>query len=187
MPPLDRQASNRKITSGEGGLPIAWLLPLVLAGLVLVTVIPVMLLGFFGARDNTNRLLRDRSELVLDSVVGRVAAHLGPVRAQLAYAAEAVRRGALDAADEPAMKNYSAGTLAGVPQVNGLSFVRPDLTVRRHNRAGHESFEDAAATLAAVKQGLAEDRTDPGPRWIGREAVRLCRSFPPHRTADHPP
>jgi hypothetical protein len=55
-------------------MPIAWLLPLVLAGLVLVAIVPVVLLGYYGARDNTGRLLRDRSELVLDSVVDRIAA-----------------------------------------------------------------------------------------------------------------
>ena len=53
----------------EGGLPIAWLLSLVLIGLVLVAVLPVVLLGYFGARENTGRLMRDRSELVLDGVV----------------------------------------------------------------------------------------------------------------------
>jgi hypothetical protein len=99
----------------EGGTPLAWLLSLVLAALVLATVVPVVLLGYLGAQDNTSRLLRDRSELVLDVVIDRIAVHLGPVRAQLAYAAEAVRRGALDPQDEVAMRAYIAGSLAGAP------------------------------------------------------------------------
>ncbi|WP_375458587.1 hypothetical protein [uncultured Enterovirga sp.] len=95
----DDPAPSRPAASDEGGTPIAWLLPLILAGLVLATVVPVVLLGFFGAWDNTNRLLGERSELVLDLLVDRLAGHLEPVRAQLAYAAEAVRREALDVVD----------------------------------------------------------------------------------------
>ena len=163
----DELAQSRPAGSGEGGTPIAWLLPLILAGLVLATVIPVVLLGFFGARDNTNRLLGERSELVLDILVDRLAGHLEPVTAQLAYAAEAVRRGALDVENETAVSTYLAGSLAGVPQVNAVTLVRPDETVRRHDRAGHRSFDQTVATLAAVQRSIAENRTDPGLRWVG--------------------
>jgi adenylate cyclase len=152
---------------GEGGTPIIWLLPLVLAGLVLGTVVPVVLLGYLGARENTTGLLRDRGELVLDVVVDRVAAHLDPVRALLAYAAEAVRRGALDPQDDVAMRAYIAGSLAAAPQINGISFVRPDQTVRRHNRSEHASYEETSAMLLAVQQSIADERTDSGLRWVG--------------------
>jgi adenylate cyclase len=153
--------------SGEIGTPIVWLLPTILAILVLATVTPVVLLGYLGAEDNTRRLLRDRSELVLDAVIERIGAHLGPVRAQLAYVAEAVRRGALNPQDEIAMRAFIAGSLAAAPQVNGISFVRPDLTVRRHNRAGHQSFEETSAMLSAVQQSIADDRIDSALRWVG--------------------
>lgn len=95
----------------ERGMPIAWLLPLVLTVLVLAAVVPVVLLGYLGARDNTDRLMRDRSELLLDVVVDRVAAHLDPVRAQLASIAEAVKTGKLDPQDESVMGTYIAGAL----------------------------------------------------------------------------
>jgi HAMP domain-containing protein len=163
----DARTSAPAPTSGESGMPIAWFLPLVLAGLVLGAVLPVVLLGYLGARDNTSRLLRDRAELLLDVVVDRLAAHLGPVRAQVAYVADAVQRGALDTRDEAAMRGYLAGALAGTPQANAISFVRPDLTVRRVNRTDHAGYEETAATLPAVQRSIEEGKTDPVLRWVG--------------------
>jgi len=137
----------------EGGMPIAWLLSLVLIGLVLVAVLPVVLLGYFGARENTGRLMRDRSELVLDVVVQRITAHLDPVRAQLQHVALAVRQGVLNPDDESAMGAFVNGALAATPQVTGIAFVRPDLTVRRYNRSDYQPYDEAsAANLPAVTQ-----------------------------------
>jgi adenylate cyclase len=165
--PREGQHHSPAVSPSEGGMPIAWLLPLVLTALVLVAVIPVALLGYLGARDNTDRLMRDRSELVLDVVVDRVAAHLDPVWAQLAYISEAVRTGALDPQDESAMGGYIAGTLAATPQVTGIAFVRPDLTVRRINRFGHESYEETVAMPKPVRQSVDQARSEPGLRWFG--------------------
>jgi class 3 adenylate cyclase len=149
-------------------MPIAWLLPLVLTVLVLTAVVPVVLLGYLGARDNTDRLMRDRGELVLDVVVHRVAAHLNPVHAQLAHIADAVRNGALDPQDEAAMGVYVAGALAGTPQVNGIAVVRPDLTVRRFHRRGHQSYEETAVMPPAVRQSVDESRSAAGRlSWFG--------------------
>ena len=129
--------------------------------------VPVVLLGYLGARDNTSHLLGSRSELVLDVVVDRVAAHLGPVLTQLAYVGEAVRRGALDPQDDLAMRAYIAGSLAAAPQVNSISFVRPDLTVRRHDRTGHASYEETPDMLSAVQQSIANERIRFGPALGG--------------------
>ncbi|MER9648679.1 adenylate/guanylate cyclase domain-containing protein [Mesorhizobium sp. M0199] len=164
-PPVKQ--NDRPGFPAERGLPIAWLLPLVLTGLVLVAVIPVLLLGYLGARDNTDRLMRDRSELVLDVLVDRIKAHLDPVRGQLAYVADAVKRGALDTRDEAAMDFYIAGALAGTPQVNDVAFARPDFTVRRTNRQGSESYEETVNMPPTVRQSLMESRTDRGLRWFG--------------------
>lgn len=151
----------------ERGLPIAWLLPLVLTGLVFAAVIPVLMLGYLGARDNTDRLMRDRSELILDLLVDRIRVHLNPVHAQLAYVSDAVARGALDPRDQAAMDTYLAGALAATPQVNDIAFARPDLSVRRTNRQGSESYDETTDMPPAVRQSLAESLTDAGPRWFG--------------------
>ncbi|WP_375458586.1 hypothetical protein [uncultured Enterovirga sp.] len=65
------------------------------------------------------------------------------------------------------MTAFLAGSLAAVPQVNAVAFVRPDGTVRRHERTGHASFDEMAATLPGVQRSIAENRTDPGLRCAG--------------------
>lgn len=160
-------AGTRQSSPVERGVPIAWLLPVALTVLVLAATVPVVLLGYLGASNNTDRLMRDRSELILDSVIDQIVAHLDPVRAQLAYVGRAVRTGALDPQDESAMGTYIAGALAGTPQVSGIAFVRPDLTVRHIDRKGHESYEDTATLPLAVRESVDASRTDPGLRWFG--------------------
>jgi adenylate cyclase len=39
--------------------------------------------------------------------------------------------------------------------------------VRRHNRAEHQSYDETAAMLSAVQQSIADNRVDPGLRWVG--------------------
>lgn len=73
IPSLGSQA-NPNLSSGEGGMPIGWFLPLVVAGLTVAALLPVVTIGCLGAENNTSRLLRDRSELVLAVVADRVAA-----------------------------------------------------------------------------------------------------------------
>jgi len=92
--PPPNKASRR--LSRETGMPIALLLPLVLIVLVLASVVPVVMLGYLGASDNTERLMRDRSELILDTIVDQISGHLDPVHSLLDYIADAVASGALE-------------------------------------------------------------------------------------------
>ena len=151
-PSSDRRARARAAPPGEGGLPIAWLLPLVLAALVLAAVLPVMLLGYFGARDNTSRLLRDRSELVLDVVVERVAAALD---------AELIGMG-------------SAGAKA-MAVVDG----RADIYL---HAGGQYEWDNCAPVAVALAAGLHASRIDGSPlrlRMDGRGIYRWATTSLP--------
>lgn len=118
------------------GLPISLLLPLVLVALVLVTVVPVLAMGYFGARENTSRLLRDRSELALDAVETKVRGLLKPPATQLAFIAAALRSGRIDLEDGAALDAFLLGALAAAPQIEALKLYLPDGTVRRYGREG---------------------------------------------------
>lgn len=152
----------------EGGLPITWLLSLTLIGLVLTAVLPVVALGYYAARESTGRLLRDRSELVLDLVVERLSAHLDPVRAQMTYLAAAIREGRLDPNDDAGMAHFVLGALAATPQVVGISVTRSNLSVRRYDRADGRSYDTLDASIfPAVVRSVEDARVDPEPRWFG--------------------
>ncbi|MDQ4061434.1 MAG: adenylate/guanylate cyclase domain-containing protein [Pseudomonadota bacterium] len=148
------------------GIPITRLLPPAFAALVVVTVLPVLVLGFLGARDNTYRLLRDRNELTIDGLTERVAAHLDPVRAQLDYIAQAIDQGGVDPADAAALGRFIAGALAATPQVAGIAHFLPDGTMRRYNRSDYQVHEENWAHLAGVVEALAEARGGRGARWV---------------------
>jgi len=148
-------------------MPIRVYLPLVLGGLVVLGMLPVIALGFFAARDNTSRLLRDKTELVADSLVERIAAHLDPVAAQLDYLADRVQRGEIDPADKPRFELAIRAAMAGTPQVVGMALFKPDGTVVRY---GRDDWGDATK----IRPGSYPDagmvlelaRRDSGRRWL---------------------
>ncbi|WP_375462277.1 cache domain-containing protein, partial [uncultured Enterovirga sp.] len=129
---------------------------------------PVIVLGFYGARDNTSRLLRDRDELVLDVVVERIAAHLDPVRVQVAFVVDAVRLGKLDVEDEAALRTALVSALAATPQTTGIAFVRSDLRVTRYNRLDYRIYDDVdVARIPNGRSHLDAARSGAEPSWIG--------------------
>ncbi len=139
------------------GLPISRLLPLVLCALVLLAAAPVLTLGYLGARDNTSRLLRDRSELLLDEVEGRIRSLLEPPADQLAFLGGALESGSVRLADGAAFDRFMLGALAATPQVAALALIRPDASVRRYVRDGYRVEEqDWSEGYPAIQDAIAE-------------------------------
>lgn len=150
------------------GVPIRLYLPLVLGALVLISVAPVVLLGWLGARDNTGRLLRDRTELVLDAIVDPLRGHLEPIELQLAFLAELVTRGSLDPTSEKAMTAHLAGALAATPQVVSLGHLRLDGTLVRIDReAGSGRVEDWRQRYKPLGDALRHGSEQAAPGWLG--------------------
>jgi len=150
------------------GLPIRLHLPLVLGGLVLISVAPVVLLGWLGARDNAGRLLRGRTELVLDAIVDPLRGQLEPIELQLAFLAELVTRGSLDPTSEKAMTAHLAGALAATPQVVSLGHLRQDGSLVRIDReAGSGRVQDWRERYKPLGDALRQGSEQAAPGWIG--------------------
>jgi adenylate cyclase len=149
------------------GLPIAWLLALTLAGLVLLAAVPPVVLGYYGARDNTGRLLRDRAELTLEAVIDPVSARLERMRDQLAYVARAVQAGDIDPADDAVMRPFLLGALAATPQVARIAHVRPGRTVTFYDREARGAVTERAneAAEGELARDVAADSREQ--RWVG--------------------
>ena len=126
-----------------------------------------MLLGYLGARDNTARLLRDRSELTLDAVIDPVTARLDRVRDQLAYVAQAVLAGDIDPADVAEMRPFLLGVLAATPQVARIAHVRPDRTVTFYDRDGRAAVTEAPNESASEQFVRDEAGSSREQRWVG--------------------
>ena len=160
----------RRFRRREGdpqGLPIAWFLPSVLGGLILIAAIPIVLIGYFGASQNTDVLMRDRSELVLDLIVEHIDAYLSPIPAALGDAERAVASGIVDTDDDRSATGFLRGILAGHAQIKLVGLRRHDGSVL-HLRRDREDMATMAMRIPAdVERMLNEIRADAGPVWFG--------------------
>jgi adenylate cyclase len=125
----------------------------------------VLLIGLFGARANTGALLRDKAELTLELISGRIRHHLDPVEQGIAYAGERLAAREIDLDEEIAFESFMRGLLAGMPHVSGLAFVRPDLSVRRYDRASHQAYDEDMLSDLRAALALRDAQRDPGAVW----------------------
>ncbi|MGO1079066.1 adenylate/guanylate cyclase domain-containing protein [Inquilinus sp. CA228] len=115
------------MSKGQGrGWAIAALLPLLLGGLIAAAILPVILVGFFGSQDVSRRLLRDRTDLLIEAVVTPIEHLLTPVSQETDRAAGLVAEGRIDPADIDAFGAFTAGLAASTPQVSTIAVITPD-------------------------------------------------------------
>ena len=87
--------------SASTGIPIslARLIPLVLAALVVLAVLPVLVTGYVISSNTASGLLADRAKLIVDGLENNIRSQLDPVSQQLLYARRSFLEGIIDAAD----------------------------------------------------------------------------------------
>lgn len=147
-------------------MAMARLLPLLFGGLAVLTVAPVAILGFLGSRDTTTRLLGENARLEIDRLQDRIAAHLQPVEAQLAYLAEEIAAGRLDPRDDVAMDAAIGLATAATPQVSAVSFLRPDRAARKYLRDERRMVAVPDEPGSWIDQSLAGAETETTGRWL---------------------
>lgn len=116
----------------------------------------VLLIGLFGARANTGALLRDKAELTIELIVGRIRQHLDPVAQGAEYAAAQVRDGEIDPRDAGAIDSYLRGMLASAPQLTCIGLVTPNLRVRRYDRELRRVFDEDVADQPIARQAMGQ-------------------------------
>ncbi|RDE19540.1 adenylate/guanylate cyclase domain-containing protein [Motiliproteus coralliicola] len=88
--------------------------------LVLVGLGVLLFLGFSGTRGNTQTLLSELSDGLIETVVDQIDGQLQPVETQLEYLARAVGADQFPFDDKKAVSLLFEGALAATPQVTGL-------------------------------------------------------------------
>ena len=130
-------------------------------GLVAGAVATVLLMSLDIAQRNTNELLQQTAELSLDGVVTNVHHHLQPPRSQVEYLANQLSAGSFPLDDDGRLQDLLLGSLAAVPQITGVAYVREDLhavrVIREAGRYGTsaESWLDRPEIRLAIRQGPA--------------------------------
>lgn len=137
------------------GWAIGTLLPLLLGGLIVLAVLPVILVGFLGSQDMSRRLLRDRTDLLIEAVFTPIEHLLTPVSQATDRAAGLVAEGRVDPADIAAFGVFTAGLAASTPQVSAIAIITPDGGQRLW--PGGELAPPVDAPVLAVRQQLLDE------------------------------
>ena len=149
------------------GVPIALVLAVATALLLLTTVGPVLFAGYRTAKLNTAELVRQRSEAIVRSVVEHVRGHLDPVRAQLEYLTQIVARERLDLAHPRELGSLLTASFAAVPHESVAAFVSPDLRVLRafRNRPAAPATVSDWSDDAGFRRAIARAGQGTGAYW----------------------
>ncbi len=149
------------------GVPILVALMSAFGLLVLMAVVLVFIAGYEVARRNTTELIREKSDLLIESVIAQTRSHLEPARAQLEYLADLVATGALVPENRGAFGKALRASLAAVPQVSVVAFLNSDLEVLRafRNRPDQPVTIDDWSGDASVRDTLAEVAGADGAYW----------------------
>lgn len=135
---MREQESEPAQTTGPPapGWPIVSVLTLAIGLLLLLTISLLFVASYQIARHSAVELVRDKSELALDSIEQRVRSQLDPVAAQIEYLAVLIERDGLDLGHRERLAPLLVASLAAAPQVSAVAFIDANLQVLRAFRGG---------------------------------------------------
>lgn len=158
------EAGPESDSGGRTRWAIGSFLPIVLALLILGAMLPVVLVGAIAAREVTGWLLRDRGDLLVESVVSPIERMTLPVSRQIDAAATTMATGAVSPDNPGEFGAFVRGLLAASPGVSGIALIGTDGSLRRWNHSGEEALAETTGD-AYRKRILAEVNDGAGGRW----------------------
>jgi adenylate cyclase len=102
--------------------------------MVLLTMGSVLLIAGFSLRQNTYVLVRDKTELLVDSIENRIRDHLDPVGELTRYLQGMIQTRQIERDDPAALGDAFHAALAAVPRATGLAYIDTRLSVIRVER-----------------------------------------------------
>lgn len=117
-------------------------------------------IAMLSGRLNTVELLRDRNERIVNRLVERTQLQLEPARQRIEALRDRLETKQLGINDIGRLSDYLVAALDGLPQVDAMGFVRPDLIATRVGRVGgrivtlHDKIDDpnTAARMETVRR-----------------------------------
>ena len=151
----------------NGQLSITVTLATAISFLVLVSVGGVLGVGMWLANKNTLVLMSANANQSIANMVDRIERHLLPAEDQARFIAERVESGEFDPQDRTTFGRLLTGGLAGVPQIESISFLDPGL----------KTFYAARYGGGRIELGEVDHADDPryreylaampaGPHWV---------------------
>jgi class 3 adenylate cyclase len=145
-------------------------------GVGLLMLLAGIAFGFamLSGRLNTIDLLRDRNDRIVTQLIERTQLQLDPVQQHIEALRDRLESGRLGINDIGRLTDYIVATLDGLPQVDALGFVRPNLVATRaERRDGHitplygsiADLPGARELVQEQKRMAAANPMKPGSRW----------------------
>ncbi|MGF1623905.1 MAG: adenylate/guanylate cyclase domain-containing protein [Alphaproteobacteria bacterium] len=149
-------------------LPLALVLGLTIGGMMLLVVGVLLAITLSGAGANTRALLSDKANLMLEAAASSIRGQLDPGAQATDFLARRMEAGDIDIGDAEAVSAALQGAHAGLAQIAGIIFVRPDRTAIGVRKLADGSlatgeFEVVMPTLDSALESAREERERP--RW----------------------
>ncbi len=135
--------------------PPIWAALLAGFGGVTAAAASLLLVSLSIAATNTYELTRQVAEQRIGAMINDLRGHLRPARAAVEFLAEQIGTGTVPIEDEQRLQDVLLGSLAAVPQLAGIAFVRDDLYAVRAGRGEMGGFGASAGS------------------WVDRPEIRL--------------
>ena len=127
MPPVSSQKRAYSATR---------MAPLVVGLLMALALLPVMALGYIGARDNTGRLLTQNRDILLDGLEQQLRNSLDGTAEQLAVIGKMITDGDANPADRDGFSQFMRGAALGQSSLMSIGWIEATGPFRRWVKGG---------------------------------------------------
>ena len=159
------------MTLARGGVSLTITLAVSISLLVLIAVVSVLGLGLASGMKNTMSLLRDKSEILVSTMVDKVRSHLEPAQNQLEFVASLIAKGRLDPNNDARLITMMTGSLAAAPQISAILWVNTERQTLIVGRAPGERsaeigvFRRSDRGDAVMEEAIATAQKTNGAAW----------------------
>ncbi|MCR9214068.1 MAG: hypothetical protein NXI13_10140 [Proteobacteria bacterium] len=115
-------------------MPIATVLSLSFGALMVIAVLAVLGISLVSGLKNTRDLLIDKATSAMDTTRGDLMDLLSPAEEEVRYIAELIHGEVLDIEDTEELGDFLLGGVAGTPQIDSLTFIKPNFDIIAANR-----------------------------------------------------
>ncbi|WP_445679039.1 adenylate/guanylate cyclase domain-containing protein [Radicibacter daui] len=149
----------------RGSVSLRYTLITRIAGLMITALGLVLGLGLVSGLSNTDSLLRQQAQLILDKQAAAVNAVMTPIEAEAQWLARQVAEGTLDVNDRDEMVAALRAATAGTPQALGVGVIFENRHLIKVEREGAEVQEEDLSRETKVTRMLEEERAGKGGHW----------------------
>jgi adenylate cyclase len=149
------------------------MIPLAVGILVAASLLPVMMLGYLGANDNTGRLLTQNRDIMLDGLEQKIRDSLDGTSSQMTVVAGMIADGRVDPSDRVAFSSFMAGVAQGQTSMVSTAWLEREGPLRRWLRDGRGEETHPREAIARVDELWEEADRLRRPFWRGAAMSRI--------------